>query len=186
MWVQCYDPLGNWPASTLAAALPVFVLLGLLVWGRLNAGGAALAGLSAACITLAPKKLIRTRRASEGSASEPSLARRVSMCKGAKLSCRGNIMAFSGLRMTAGVIVIRLWKLGRIWRFGHGAEVTPVAVDVPLPAPQSSGSQVQLTLAPGRVARACMRNFRPATSKRPRSTWSRCRRRAPRFSWRRS
>ena len=41
-------------------------------------------------ITLAPKKLIRTRRASEGSASEPSLARRVSMCKDAKLSCRGN------------------------------------------------------------------------------------------------
>ncbi len=30
-----------------------------------------------ATITLAPKKLIRTRRASEGSASEPSLARRV-------------------------------------------------------------------------------------------------------------
>ena len=43
-------------------------------------------------ITLAPKKLIRTRRASEGSASEPSLARRVSMCKDAKLSCRGNIV----------------------------------------------------------------------------------------------
>ena len=42
-------------------------------------------------ITLAPKKLIRTRRASEGSASEPSLARRVSMCKDAKLSCRGNM-----------------------------------------------------------------------------------------------
>src|SRR5208283_695754 len=41
-------------------------------------------------ITLAPKKLIRTRRASEGSASEPSLARRVSMCKDAKISCRGN------------------------------------------------------------------------------------------------
>ena len=33
---------------------------------------------------------LRTRRASEGSASEPSLARRVSMCKDAKLSCRGN------------------------------------------------------------------------------------------------
>src|SRR5208282_6230027 len=44
-------------------------------------------------ITLAPKKLIRTRRASEGSASEPSLARRVSMCKDAKLSCRGNMEA---------------------------------------------------------------------------------------------
>ncbi len=41
-------------------------------------------------ITLAPKKLILTRRASEGSASKPSLARRVSMCKDAKLSCRGN------------------------------------------------------------------------------------------------
>ena len=41
-------------------------------------------------ITLAPKKHIRTRRASEGSASEPSLARWVSMCKDAKLSCRRN------------------------------------------------------------------------------------------------
>ena len=45
-------------------------------------------------ITLAPKKLIRTRRASEGSASEPSLARRVSMCKDAKLSCRGNNLGY--------------------------------------------------------------------------------------------
>ena len=44
-------------------------------------------------ITLAPKKLIRTRRASEGNASEPSLARRVSMCKDAKLSCRGNMVS---------------------------------------------------------------------------------------------
>ena len=49
-------------------------------------------GLTFFLITLAPKKLIRTRRASEGSASEPSLARRVSMCKDAKLSCRGNIV----------------------------------------------------------------------------------------------
>src|SRR5208283_4409133 len=31
-----------------------------------------------------------SKRASEGSASAPSLARRVSMCKDAKLSCRGN------------------------------------------------------------------------------------------------
>ncbi len=46
-------------------------------------------------ITLAPKKLILTRRASEGSASEPSLARRVSMCKDAKLSCRGNRRQFT-------------------------------------------------------------------------------------------
>ncbi len=41
-------------------------------------------------ITLEPKKLILTRRASEGSEALPSLARRVSMCKDAKLSCRGN------------------------------------------------------------------------------------------------
>src|SRR5208337_3830173 len=47
-------------------------------------------GLNHPDITPARKKLIRTRRGSEGSASEPSLARRVSMCKGAKLSCRGN------------------------------------------------------------------------------------------------
>ena len=60
--------------------------------------------------------------------------------------------------MAAGVIVIRLWKPGQIWRFDHEAEVTPAAVDVPPPppTPQSSGSQVQLTLAPGRVARAWM------------------------------
>ena len=54
------------------------------------------ASWSARGITLAPKKLIRTRRASEGSASEPSLARRVSMCNDAKLSCRGNSL---GLRL---------------------------------------------------------------------------------------
>ena len=39
MWVQCYDPLGSWPASTLAAALPVFILLGALAWGRLAPPG---------------------------------------------------------------------------------------------------------------------------------------------------
>ena len=50
--------------------------------------------IEAELITLAPKKLILTRRASEGSASVPSLARRVSMCKDAKLSCRGNSYAY--------------------------------------------------------------------------------------------
>ena len=53
-------------------------------------------------ITLAPKKLIRTRRASEGSASEPSLARRVSMCKDAKLSCRGNTPRADGTILEPG------------------------------------------------------------------------------------
>lgn len=45
MWVQSYDPIGWWAASTFAAALPVIVLLGLLVSGRANAWQAALAGL---------------------------------------------------------------------------------------------------------------------------------------------
>ena len=48
VWTQDYDPLGSWPASTLVAALPVLVLLGLLASGRASAGRAALAGLVAA------------------------------------------------------------------------------------------------------------------------------------------
>ena len=54
----------------------------LTAWPRSDLPGAIRS------ITLAPKKLIRTRCASEGSASEHSLARRVSICKDAKLSCR--------------------------------------------------------------------------------------------------
>ncbi len=45
MWTQSYDPAGSWPLSTLAAATPVLVLLGLLASGRASAGRAALAGL---------------------------------------------------------------------------------------------------------------------------------------------
>ncbi|WZO95837.1 L-lactate permease [Isosphaeraceae bacterium EP7] len=48
MWTQNYDPFGLWPLSTLAAALPVLVLLGLLAWGHLPAWKAALAGLMTA------------------------------------------------------------------------------------------------------------------------------------------
>jgi L-lactate permease len=61
--------------------------------------------------------------------------------------------------MTAGVIVIRLWKPGRIWRFGHEAEVTPVAVDVPLPPPPNFGegapgfSTPHIVCGPGRNRR---------------------------------
>jgi lactate permease len=44
-WTQQYDPMGFWPASTLLAALPVLVLLGLLVSEWANAWQAALAGL---------------------------------------------------------------------------------------------------------------------------------------------
>jgi lactate permease len=45
LWIQQYDPLGNWVASTCVAGLPVLVLLGLLASGRAGAWQAALAGL---------------------------------------------------------------------------------------------------------------------------------------------
>lgn len=47
-WSQVYDPLHQPILSTVAAALPVVVLLGLLAWGRIRAWWAALCGLSAA------------------------------------------------------------------------------------------------------------------------------------------
>jgi lactate permease len=50
LWIQNYDPLGNWPLSTLMAAVPVLVLLGLLASGRASAWGAALAGLVSAMV----------------------------------------------------------------------------------------------------------------------------------------
>ncbi len=45
VWIQSYDPLGLWWLSTLTAALPVVVLLGLLASGRANAWQSAVAGL---------------------------------------------------------------------------------------------------------------------------------------------
>jgi len=48
VWIQRYDPLGHWTASTLVAALPVLVLLGLLATGRASAWKAALVGLATA------------------------------------------------------------------------------------------------------------------------------------------
>ena len=48
MWTQSYDPLGAWPLSTLVAALPVLVLLGLLASGKASAWASALAGLATA------------------------------------------------------------------------------------------------------------------------------------------
>jgi lactate permease len=47
-WTQNYDPLNNPALSTLLAALPVVLLLGLLATGRVPAHVAALAGLTAA------------------------------------------------------------------------------------------------------------------------------------------
>lgn len=55
MWTQQYDPMGSWPLSTLVAALPVLVLLGLLATGRVTAWAAALAGLvTASAVALGP------------------------------------------------------------------------------------------------------------------------------------
>ena len=45
VWTQNYDPMGFWPGSTMAAALPVIVLLGLLASGKASAWVAALVGL---------------------------------------------------------------------------------------------------------------------------------------------
>ena len=47
MWMQNYDPVGIWWVSTLAASVPVLVLLGLLGSGKASALGAAAAGLGA-------------------------------------------------------------------------------------------------------------------------------------------
>jgi lactate permease len=49
-WVQVYDPLGNAWLSTLAAALPILLLLGTLAVLEWRAHWAALAGLSSALL----------------------------------------------------------------------------------------------------------------------------------------
>ena len=43
-WTQVYDPLGHWWASTLVAALPILVLLGLLAGFKVKAHWCAIAG----------------------------------------------------------------------------------------------------------------------------------------------
>jgi lactate permease len=48
VWTQNYDPCHNILTSTLLAALPIVLLLGLLATGRVPAALAALAGLFAA------------------------------------------------------------------------------------------------------------------------------------------
>ncbi len=50
MWTQRYDPFGNWPVSTMLAALPILILLGLLVSEKVRAWKSAAAGLITACV----------------------------------------------------------------------------------------------------------------------------------------
>ncbi len=49
-WIQVYDPLGHWWLSTLVAALPIFVLLGLLAGLKVRAHLCAVAGAATAVI----------------------------------------------------------------------------------------------------------------------------------------
>ena len=49
-WTQVYDPLGHWWLSTLVAALPIIVLLGLLAGLRVRAHLCAVAGASTAVV----------------------------------------------------------------------------------------------------------------------------------------
>jgi len=49
-WLQIYDPLNSPFLSTLVAALPIVVLLGLLGWGHVSAHLAAAAGLFTAMV----------------------------------------------------------------------------------------------------------------------------------------
>src|SRR5215831_13578175 len=49
-WTQNYDPFGSPLLSTLVAALPIVLLLGLLATGRVSAPAAAFVGLAAAVL----------------------------------------------------------------------------------------------------------------------------------------
>src|SRR5260370_38553275 len=49
-WTQVYDPLGHWWLSTLVAALPIVVLLGLLAGFRVRAHICAIAGAATAVL----------------------------------------------------------------------------------------------------------------------------------------
>jgi lactate permease len=52
-WTQNYDPLGHWWLSTLVAALPILVLLGLLAGFKVRAHLCAIAGAATAIICAA-------------------------------------------------------------------------------------------------------------------------------------
>src|SRR5229473_125295 len=49
-WTQNYDPFGHWWLSTLVAALPILVLLGLLAGFKVKAHLCAIAGAATALL----------------------------------------------------------------------------------------------------------------------------------------
>src|SRR5581483_8274196 len=49
-WNQVYDPLGHWWLSTLIAALPIFVLLGMLAGLKVKPHWCAIAGAFTAIV----------------------------------------------------------------------------------------------------------------------------------------
>ena len=49
-WNQNYDPFGHWWLSTLVAALPILVLLGMLAGFKVRAHLCAIAGAATAVI----------------------------------------------------------------------------------------------------------------------------------------
>ena len=49
-WTQVYDPLGHWWLSTMVAALPILVLLGLLAGFKVRAHICAVAGAATAVL----------------------------------------------------------------------------------------------------------------------------------------
>jgi hypothetical protein len=49
-WTQVYDPLGHWWLSTLVAALPIVVLLGLLAGLKVRPHWCAIAGATTAVL----------------------------------------------------------------------------------------------------------------------------------------
>src|SRR5712671_8144148 len=49
-WTQTYDPLGHWWLSTMVAALPILVLLGLLAGWRVRPHLCAMAGAATAIL----------------------------------------------------------------------------------------------------------------------------------------
>src|ERR1700675_3986960 len=66
-WTQVYDPFGVWWLSTLVAALPVVVLLGLLAVFRVKPHWSAMAGAGTALFAARAGFLI------PGQSSSPSL-----------------------------------------------------------------------------------------------------------------